>query len=304
MNKLYSGVCPVMLTPYTPDNEIDFDSLKKLTDWYIESGASSLFAVCQSSEMFLLSSEERIAYAEFVKANSSVPVFAVGNVSENREEALEEIKKLIDAGIDGVVLITNTLVKEGVSGEEWQEAVSWFLERIPKDTVMGLYECPIPYKHLITDSEMEFIVKTGRFAFLKDTCCDAGIIKKRLQIIGDAPLSLFNANSTTLLDTLKMGCAGFCGIMGNFNTRLCVWLCDNWQKEPQKAEYVQSVLSVASKFGDPTYPFNAKFFLEQEGIINSPETRNANCARVTELDKADLEQLKILFNNTERLVIK
>ena len=74
MNKLYSGVCPVMLTPYTPDNEIDFDSLKKLTDWYIESGASSLFAVCQSSEMFLLSSEERIAYAEFVKANSSVPV--------------------------------------------------------------------------------------------------------------------------------------------------------------------------------------------------------------------------------------
>lgn len=304
MNKLYSGVCPVMLTPYTSDNKIDFNSLKKLTEWYIESGASSLFAVCQSNEMFSLSSEERIAYAEFVKTNSSVPVFAVGNVSENREEALEEINQLTDAGVDGIVLITNTLVKEGVSGKEWQNAVSWFLERIPEKTVMGLYECPIPYKHLITDEEMKFIVKSGRFSFLKDTCCDAQVIKRRLDIIGDAPLSLFNANSTTLLDTLKMGSAGFCGIMANFNTKLCVWLCENWEKEPEKAEYVQAVLSVASKFGDPTYPVNAKAYLERQDVISTIESRTRSSEVLTELDVADLKQLAILFEKTEAFISK
>ena len=56
-----------------------------------------------------------------------------------------------------------------LDGKEWNDAVSWFLERIPENIVLGLYECPIPYKHLITDSEMEFIVSTGRFAFLKGT---------------------------------------------------------------------------------------------------------------------------------------
>ena len=302
MNKSYSGVCPVMLTPYTAENKIDFTALKKLTDWYIKSGASSLFAVCQSNEMFFLSSEERIEYADFVKKNSTVPVFAVGNVSSDREKAIEEIKKLINIGVDGVVLITNTLVEEGVTGKAWTDAVSWFLERIPENIVLGLYECPIPYKHLITDEEMEFIVSTGRFAFLKDTCCDAKMIKRRIKIIGDAPLSLFNANSTTLLETLRYGSAGFCGIMANFNTRLCAWLCENWEKEPKKAEYVQSVLSVASKFGDPTYPVNAKAYLRNKKIIETIYSRTLDCSKLTALDLEDLGQLEVLFQKTEEIL--
>ena len=53
------GVWPVMLTPFTKDREIDFKTLKQLVEWYIERGSSGLFAVCQSSEMFYLSFEER-----------------------------------------------------------------------------------------------------------------------------------------------------------------------------------------------------------------------------------------------------
>ena len=304
MNNLYSGVCPVMLTPYTKDNKIDFKALERLTDWYIKSGASALFAVCQSNEMFSLTAEERVEYAAFVKKHSTVPVFAVGNVSSDFEKAIKEINCLINNGIDGIVLITNTLVEEGIIGAKWEAEISRFLKRIPEKVALGFYECPIPYKHLITDDEMRFIVSTGRFSFLKDTCCDTDVIKKRLEIIADAPLSLFNANSTTLLDTLKLGCAGFCGIMANFNTRLCVWLCNNWSKEPQKAELVQAILSVASKFGDLTYPVNAKYYLTQKGILNSDYSRTKDCRILTSLDSADLKQLSVLFEKTETLISK
>ncbi|HCQ3824589.1 TPA: dihydrodipicolinate synthase family protein, partial [Escherichia coli] len=44
--KTIEGIIPVMLTPFTADNKIDYLSLKRLIDWYIENGADALFAVC------------------------------------------------------------------------------------------------------------------------------------------------------------------------------------------------------------------------------------------------------------------
>ena len=33
-----NGVYPVMLTPFTENNEVDYEALGKLVDWYIEKG--------------------------------------------------------------------------------------------------------------------------------------------------------------------------------------------------------------------------------------------------------------------------
>ena len=41
-----NGVWPVMLTPFTDDNRVDYDSLEKLINWYIENGVAGLFADC------------------------------------------------------------------------------------------------------------------------------------------------------------------------------------------------------------------------------------------------------------------
>lgn len=37
-----NGVWPVMLTPFTDDNRVDYDSLEKLINWYIENGVAGL----------------------------------------------------------------------------------------------------------------------------------------------------------------------------------------------------------------------------------------------------------------------
>ncbi len=61
------GVWPVMLTPFTEENQVDYPALKELVEWYIENGVDGLFAVCQSSEMFKLTLEERVGIAAKVK---------------------------------------------------------------------------------------------------------------------------------------------------------------------------------------------------------------------------------------------
>lgn len=53
------GTLQVMLTPFTEDGSaVDYDALRALSTWYLESGAVGLFPVAQSSEMYLLSAEE------------------------------------------------------------------------------------------------------------------------------------------------------------------------------------------------------------------------------------------------------
>ena len=46
-NEIYRGVWPVMLTPFDGQREIDWDSLRRLIDWYIAAGVNGLFANCQ-----------------------------------------------------------------------------------------------------------------------------------------------------------------------------------------------------------------------------------------------------------------
>lgn len=49
-----------MITPYKKDGSIDCETAKKHVDQYYESGITGIFAVCQSSEIFYLSLEERV----------------------------------------------------------------------------------------------------------------------------------------------------------------------------------------------------------------------------------------------------
>ena len=131
-NRFPGGSWPVMLTPFTEDNKIDYDGLKELVDWYIKNGVSGMFAVCQSSEMFYLSLEERVKYAaktvEF--AAGRVPVIASGHVSDKIEDQITELNEIAKTGVDAVILITNRLAKEDEDDSVWIENCKKILENM------------------------------------------------------------------------------------------------------------------------------------------------------------------------------
>ena len=111
------GVWPVMLTPFTEENQVDYPALKELVEWYIENGVDGLFAVCQSSEMFKLTLEERVGIAAKVKefAAGRVPVIASGHISDSLEEQIHELKLIAETGVDAVIMITNRMAAEDES---------------------------------------------------------------------------------------------------------------------------------------------------------------------------------------------
>ena len=75
---------------------------------------------------------------------------------------------------------------------------------------------------------LKWLADTGRFAFLKDTCCELDQIRAKCEAVKGTGLKIFNANGATLLESLRMGCAGYSGVMANFHTRFYAWLCQNY----------------------------------------------------------------------------
>lgn len=294
MNKNFNnGVWPVMLTPFTENNKIDYPSLERLVNWYIENGAAGLFADCQSSEMFSLSLEERVELARFIKEKAAgrVPVIASGHVSDSIEKQAKELNAVAETGVDAVILLSNRLAAEEESDEIWLDRLKKLLDLLPEDLPLGFYECPYPYKRVIAPELLEWCAKTGRFYFIKDTSCDIHNMEEKLKKIRGTQLKLFNANSGTLLESLKLGGNGFSGVMANFHADLYTWLCNNYEKEPEKARILGDFLTVASMIERQVYPVNAKYFQKDIGNFKSIHTRTKPAALLNETAQHDVDQL-------------
>lgn len=287
------GLWPVMLTPFTQEGEIDYPSLERLIAWYEENGAEGLFAACQSSEIFFLSLKERVELVRFVKSHAHVPVIASGHTAWGAEDQIAELKEIASAGPDALILITNRLVPAGRQQASMLPMVRRILEAAPQDMPLGFYECPYPFKRLITLEELEWCAGTGRFAFMKDTCCDIELIQKRLDVLRGTSFRLYNANTTTLLSSLRAGAAGFSGVMMNFHMDLYRALTACWDTDSQRAETLQGFLTAFSQIERQYYPANAKYHQWQiEKNFTSPFTRVSPAEGLTPTFQEEVRQMQ------------
>ena len=289
-------VWPTMVTPFRNDLSIDYEALEKLVEWYIDRGVSGLFAVCQSSEMHQLSLRERIDLSSKVMKLTAgrLPVVSSGHISVSPLDQAEEIKAIADTGVNAVILVTNLLAMESEPDSVWKERMETLLSKIPCDIKLGLYECPYPYKRLLSSKILKWIVSTERFIYLKDTCCDINTIKGRSKLAADSNLKIYNANAASLLGSLKAGYAGYCGIMTNFHPELYVKLCDSWFEDTEEIENLQNFIGLASVIEYQYYPVNAKYLLQLEDLGFTLKSRKQDCRSFTSSMRMEVEQMRKL----------
>lgn len=293
-----NGVWPVMLTAFKDSCEIDYNGVESLIEWYLSKNISGLFANCLSSEMFHLSMKERRELTDFIvkKVNGRVPVVASGNITYTTKEQIEEIKMINDCGVDAVILVTNRLAPFMENDEVWKKNA----EKILKEThniPLGLYECPDPYKKIVSGELTAWCEKTGRFVFLKDTTCDLKMIKEKADKLSSNNLKLFNANAATLLSSLKLGAAGYSGVLANIIPDKLSKLVRMYDEKDSRAQKLQNFITTVSMVERQFYPVNAKYFLSLEGVKISPYCRKSNYLDFSETGKLEIEQLREIITN-------
>jgi 4-hydroxy-tetrahydrodipicolinate synthase len=160
---------------------------------------------------------------------------------------------------------------------DWRslERLAGLTERIPAGVDLGVYECPYPYKRLLSDEIVDWCAANGRYTFIKDTCCSLELLAARVRRAAGSRLRIANANSQTLLASLRVGCSGFSGVMTNFHPELYVWLWENWRGQGARAERLGRYLSVAALAETLDYPVCAKDFQRSRGNFAT-----ANCRAI------------------------
>ena len=269
------GIIPVMLTPFNEKNEVDYAGLRKLTDWYIDNEADALFAACQSSEILFLSLEERIKITETVidQTKGRIPVVTSGHIGDTFDKQVEELTAMYNTGANSIILITNRLDPNNQGTEVMKQNFEKLSNALPNDITFGLYECPVPYRRLLSDEEIRYFASFDNMIVLKDVSCDLETIKRRIELTRNSKLKIINANAAIAFDAMKAGSEGFSGVFNNIHPDLYAWLYKNKNSDNPLLKDLANFLAICGAAESFGYPNIAKLMHTKIGTFKCYNSR-------------------------------
>src|SRR5690606_28820854 len=136
-------------------------------------------------------------------AGGRVSVIASGHISDGLDDQIAELSAMADTGVGALVLVTNRLDPANAGFDAFRASLEAIMRRLPSDLPLGLYECPAPYRRLLSDDEMKLCRDTGRFVVLKDVSCDLETVKRRVALTAGTSFAIVNANAAIAYEAMK-----------------------------------------------------------------------------------------------------
>jgi 4-hydroxy-tetrahydrodipicolinate synthase len=269
---------PVMITPYKQNGSIDFDGLSRLVDFYQAAGVKGFFANCLSSEMYNLNPEERLSLARHVvkRVYGGLPVVATGSFGDTLAPKADFTKKMYHTGVSAVILITGHFAEKEEPDDTLINNFEKFLamtDNIP----VGTYECPSPYKRVVTPYVFKYMLGANRFIYHKDTTIDLDKVKEKIAMVKNNRLEFYDACVANTMYSLQAGAKGMSAICGNFYPEILVWMCNNSTNPARQddVKWLQAELTQTEDIIGQNYPQSAKYFLHKRGLPIELITRTA-----------------------------
>jgi 4-hydroxy-tetrahydrodipicolinate synthase len=290
---------PVMITPFNLKAKVDLDAVSTLVEFYLAAGVKGFFANCLSSEMYSISEDERLELTRHVVrvVDGRVPIVATGSFGLTIEDKADFAGRIYDTGIDAVILITghyaNVEDNDAILLRNFDK-----MFRLTRDIPMGLYECPAPYKRIITPEVFKTLLDTGRLVYHKDTSIDLEKVKAKLDVLKQDPhaLEFYDAHTPNAMYSLQMGAKGMSSISGNFYPEILVWMCEhaNDADRQEDVRWLQGELSRVDPLIHVAYPMSAKYFLQKRGLPVRTISR-AHALELTVQQKQTLDDIHDSF---------
>jgi 4-hydroxy-tetrahydrodipicolinate synthase len=285
MKALPRGFIPVMLTPFHTDLSVDYATLRLLCDYYIDNGAVGLFANCLSSEMYELTEQERLEVIRTVVDQTAgrVPVVATGTFGGDIDEMAAFSNHVYAVGVDAVIILNNQFVSAEESDEVFISRMKQWMELTP-GVPFGIYECPVPYKRLVSLPVLQELLTSSRLCYHKDTSLNIDQVKSKIQAGSGKRFGVYDAYMVHAKASLEAGAMGVSCIQGNFFPRLLADFCFRPSVD------FQAFLTENMDLMHSAYPTSAKYVLQKQGFPISLTTRR-KVDPLTEELQAKLDQL-------------
>ncbi len=171
---------------------------------------------------------------------------------------------------------------------------------------MGTYECPSPYKRILTPYAFKYLLGTGRMVYHKDTTIDFDKVKAKIDLSKNTRLEFYDACVANTMYSLQAGAKGMSAISGNLYPEILAWMCAN-ATNPDRQEdvkYIQAQLTKTEDIIGQNYPLSAKYFLHKRGVPIAIKSRVNPEPLTTKQIQALEDTYKVFLGWCDRIGIK
>ncbi len=106
MRQQFTGAGVALITPFTKNNEVDFDALDRVIENQVQGGMDYLVALGTTAETPTLTKEEKLEVVKRVKNNSGRLPVVVGMGGNDTQKIIGEIESTDFAGVAGILVVT------------------------------------------------------------------------------------------------------------------------------------------------------------------------------------------------------
>ncbi len=286
-NKL-TGSWVALVTPMLENGEVDFESLKDLIDWHVESKTDGLVILGTTGESSLVSDDEFFSIVDCaVKHSENKIPLVIGCAATATDKNIALAKKLAQYPIEGLLCVTPYYIKPSQKG-----LIAHFTAIADAvDIPVILYNVPSRTGVDLHDDSVFTLAKHKNIVGIKDATGDIERFKNGISQIEN--FVLLSGDDLTALDFIKAGGHGTISVTANVAPKVM----SDWINLALSAD--ENVVKAETIFNQlmPTHqnlfleanPIPVKWALERLNRIKSgirlPLTRLSNHNQI-ELEKA------------------
>ena len=267
---LFGQVLVAMVTPMTPEGEVDWPATERHVDYIVSSGADGIVVTGTTGETSTLTDAEKIKLVEVSKAVAgSRAKIITGGGSNETAHAIQLYKASEKAGADGVMIVTPYYNKPTQAG------VLTHFRMIADctDLPVILYDIPGRAGIAISYDTFHRAAKHPNIVAVKDA---KGDLAQASRLMNETGLLYFSGDDSNVLPHLSIGATGLIGVTANLAPRAYRELVDATNRNDFHAALrVHNSLEPLQRAIMTHVPGTvaAKYVLHGLGLIGSPRVR-------------------------------
>jgi 4-hydroxy-tetrahydrodipicolinate synthase len=162
----FRGIIPPLITPLTPDGDVDVQSLRRLTRYTVDGGVDGLWVLGATGQFHTLTERQRDVVTDTViqEVNGKVPVL-IGCIDTSPDNCIERGKRAKASGADGIFATTPIYDKE--TQVEVLAHFRWIHERV--DLPLVAYDAFYATQTPMEISTVVKLAEEGTLVGIKDS---------------------------------------------------------------------------------------------------------------------------------------
>ena len=208
---LFKGSAVALVTPFTEDNNVNFEKLGELIEYHIENGTDALVVCGTTGEATTMSESEIFAVIKYTveKVNKRIPVIA-GTGSNNTMLSVHMSQEAEKLGVDGLLIITPYYNKTNEKG------LKLHFETIANSVKLPiiLYNVPGRTKVNIKPSVVAELAKIDNIVAVKEASGDLAQVAEIAKLV-PKDFAIYSGNDDTILPLLSLGGSGIISVLAN-----------------------------------------------------------------------------------------